>query len=258
MTMPPDKSEQDPRLATAWRDTSDELPPPPLDSTILAAAHLAVGSGPRDAEKPRAARRDARRWRIPLAAAASICVVALGVLLTRPEQRAVSTMSVNAPPSVPAPASAPVMEQAPERRDSAAPATKSAPPPASLAAGEKSAPTAKKRSNDLRELAAAPAAQEAAAPPPAVADKAELFKQSESRASASSSGNLADQDAARGAASDAAPVDAAAAIAHIRQLHQQGKLSQAAEELRALRAATPEADQQLPVELRAWAATIKP
>lgn len=257
MTMPPDKSEQDPRLAAAWRGTSDELPPAPLDSAILAAAHLAVGSGSRDAEKPGAARRDARRWRIPLAAAASICVVALGVLLTRPEQPAVSTMSVSAPPSVPTPASAPVMEQAPARRDAAAPAPASAPPPGSVAASEKSAPTAKKRSNDLRELAAAPAAQEAA-PPPAVADKAELFKQSESRAAASLSGNLADQDAARGAPSAAAPVDAAAAIAHIRQLHRQGKLAQAAEELRALRAATPAADQQLPVELRAWAATIKP
>ncbi len=254
MSMPPDKPEHDPHLAAAWHETSDELPPPPLDSTILAAAHRAVGSGPRDAGNPDAAVRDARRWRIPLAAAASICVVALGVLLTRPELPVVSTMSVSAPPSTSPPASAPVIAQAPARRDEAAPAVDSASPPATLAA-------AKKRSSELREYAAAPAAraaQEAVAPLPVVADKAELFKQSESRVSANAIGNLADQDSARGAAGVAAPVDAAAAIAHIRQLHQQGKLAQAAQALRALRAATPEADQQLPVELRAWAATVNP
>jgi hypothetical protein len=123
MTMPPDKSEADPRVAAAWHDTSDELPPPPLDASILAAAHRAVGSGPRDAHKPDAALRDARRWRIPLAAAASICVVALGILLTRPEQPIVSTVSMNAPP--PTPTSRPA--QGPLRRDEAAPAAESVP-----------------------------------------------------------------------------------------------------------------------------------
>jgi hypothetical protein len=47
-------------------------------------------------------------------------------------------------------------------------------------------------------------------------------------------------------------------IARIHKLHDEGKLADAANELRALRRANPEADSRLPPELRAWAATVKP
>ena len=250
MTLPPVKPEQDPQLAAAWSDASDELPPPPLDSTILAAAHRAVESGPRDAHRPDAARRDARRWRVPLAAAASICVVALGVLLTRPEQPVVSTMSVNAPPSTRvAPAAAP---SPPEQVTAPAPALAEAP----VRRSEVLQSAAKKRGDDRRELASESVARESADSP--VTDKAELFKQSESRVSSNLSGNVAERDAALGAAGAAAPGDAAAAIARIRRLHAEGKIASAAQELRALRLLDPDAERHLPVELRAWAATVKP
>jgi hypothetical protein len=271
MTLPPVKPEQDPQLAAAWRDASDELPPAPLDSTILAAAHRAVDSGPRDSQKPDVALRNARRWRIPLAAAASICVVALGILLTRPEQAVVSTLSVNAPPSTsaaPPPATSPTEQatapaaasaKAPARRNEATQTADGASASATLAAGENAQSAVKKTSDDRRELASAPAASVAReAEAPRVADKAELFKQSESRATASLSGAVVDQGVARGAAGAVVPVDAAAAIARIRQLHAEGKFAPAAQKLRALRVVDPEADQQLPVELRAWAATVKP
>lgn len=236
MNPSPDKHGEDPSMAAAWREMSDELPPPPLDARILAAAHRAVGSAPQTVGKPAAAARDARRWRIPLAAAASLCVVALGFLLTRPQQPVLSTASMNAPPSAPAPASAPAPMDAP------------------LVAREESAPTAKKRAPEIRD--------QAVVPPPSVADEAEQFKQADSRLSANAMGNLAERDAARNvgrsAAAVAAPTDTAAAIERIRQFHAHGKLARAAQALRALRLVDPEADRQLPVELRAWAATVKP
>ena len=48
---PPDSPERDPALERAWRAHSRETPSPELDRAILAAAHRAVGSGPRDAAK---------------------------------------------------------------------------------------------------------------------------------------------------------------------------------------------------------------
>lgn len=71
-------SEVDDKLDAAWRDASREGPPAALDDAIRAAARRAVGAGPSRA-------RHMRSW--PLAAAAVVSMLAIGIVqLTPPEQ----------------------------------------------------------------------------------------------------------------------------------------------------------------------------
>ena len=71
-------SEVDDKLDAAWRGASREGPPAALDDAIRAAARRAVGAGPSRA-------RHMRSW--PLAAAAVVTVLAIGIVqLTPPEQ----------------------------------------------------------------------------------------------------------------------------------------------------------------------------
>ena len=73
------ENERDPRIDAAWRDASREEPPAALDAAIRAAARRAVDAGPQRA-------RD-RHWWYPLAAAATVAVIAVGLLqITPPEQ----------------------------------------------------------------------------------------------------------------------------------------------------------------------------
>jgi len=71
---------RDPRFDEAWASVSDETPPPALDAAILAAARREVGAGPRDAGTAVAEATRPERWWFPLAAAATIGAIALGVL----------------------------------------------------------------------------------------------------------------------------------------------------------------------------------
>jgi hypothetical protein len=82
-----DSFERDPALERAWRAHSGEAPPPELDRAILAAAHRAVGSAPQDALKSAAEARRPQRWWMPLAAAATIGVVAIGILELTPQEQ---------------------------------------------------------------------------------------------------------------------------------------------------------------------------
>ena len=77
----------DPRLGAAWREYSHETPPAHLDQAIVAAAHRAVGSLPQDSVAPAATRP--QRWWMPLAAAAAIGAMAVGVLQVTPPQELV-------------------------------------------------------------------------------------------------------------------------------------------------------------------------
>ena len=52
--------------------------------------------------------------------------------------------------------------------------------------------------------------------------------------------------------------DADAWMARIRQLYDEGKLAEAEKELLASRAAVPDADRRLPLELQVWAKTVEP
>ena len=69
---------RDPRLDAAWRDASNEEPPPALDAAILAAARREVGAKPQSLSA-HAATHARRRW-WPLAAAATVAVIAIGVV----------------------------------------------------------------------------------------------------------------------------------------------------------------------------------
>jgi hypothetical protein len=150
-------NERDPELTKLYREHSREEPPPALDAAILAAAHRAVASAPRkagDATRP-------QRWWMPLAAAAAVGIVAIGVIQQMPKETALDATSVaTAPSSAPAPAPpaappppaqapAAAMEQRPVPADTGALAKKQKagdavatpppPPPPALTAAKPSA-----------------------------------------------------------------------------------------------------------------------
>ena len=97
----------DPAFDAAWRAASSETPPATLDAAILAAAHRAVDAGPRrvaEATRP-------ERWWWPLAAAATIGAIAVGILQVMPDrpdalegEPAIVSDMPSAPPFQPAPA----------------------------------------------------------------------------------------------------------------------------------------------------------
>jgi len=74
----------DPRVDRAWREASREEPPASIDAALIAAAHRDAGAGPRPvgAREARAARR--QWW--PLAAAATVAAIAVGVLQLAPRE----------------------------------------------------------------------------------------------------------------------------------------------------------------------------
>lgn len=73
------ETERDPALDAAWREASREEPPAALDDTIRAAARREVQAAPR--------RTRDKHWWYPVAAAATVAVIAIGLLqLTPPEQ----------------------------------------------------------------------------------------------------------------------------------------------------------------------------
>ena len=129
--MTDDRDVDDPALGALLRAHSQETPPPGVDAAILAAAHCAVASAPHAAD--RAPSTPAWRWWMPLAAAATIAVVAIGVLplaptdtdskrLAAPEKSTADAAATSPPPapaasSLARPALAPA---APSSRESAA------------------------------------------------------------------------------------------------------------------------------------------
>jgi len=99
MKPPTDHPERDPELSVAWREHSAEMPPARLDAAVLAAAHRAVGSSLRDAGKPAAEATSPQRWWMPLAAAATIGAVAVGILQTMQQESPVTAPSVSDMPA---------------------------------------------------------------------------------------------------------------------------------------------------------------
>jgi hypothetical protein len=73
-----DDPQRDPRFDAAWRSASSEEPPPALDAAILAAAHREAGAKPRSLSAQAAIQARRRWW--PLAAAATVAVIAIGVV----------------------------------------------------------------------------------------------------------------------------------------------------------------------------------
>ena len=268
--------ERDPALDAAWREASREEPPAALDEAIRAAARREPGEAPR--------RRRDKHWWYPLAAAATVAVIAIGLVqLTPPEQ--VAPIAVEKPTASPAAPREPVVMPAP-RSDAAvapaptapatAPVKKDAPAetPAraagTVAAFPQPAPRTKIETQPMDELARAepdaasgrraPPAPPAAAPPP----RGEPFPAAPSppvaaarrEEAAREERQVRVQTALAGSAGGEKPKQAGARsvedwIKLIRDLRAEGKLAEATKELAAFREAYGErADSLLPQDLR--------
>jgi hypothetical protein len=126
-------SERDPELEKLYREHSREEPSSALDAKILAAAHRAVDSGPR---KAGAEATRPQRWWMPLAAAAAIGVIAIGVVQQMPHETAIDpTWDTPHPSSLPPPGqkdsvTGPAPATQPPPISQPAPATQAPPSPA--------------------------------------------------------------------------------------------------------------------------------
>ena len=135
---------RDDAVARAWREHVRDTPPPALDDAIRAAARRAVGAKPR--EKAIVAEASSPwRWWMPLAAAATIGAVAIGVLQNMPQEALEPTVVSDA---VTAQRAAPVAPAVPMQ---AAPAKETAPPP-EAASAKKKASAAAAEQRDLTPL----------------------------------------------------------------------------------------------------------
>jgi Meckel syndrome type 1 protein len=278
MSTDPDR---DPALAALWREHSTEAPPPQIDAAILAAAHRAVASAPHRRERwlgPRA-----WRWWMPLAAAAVIAVVVVGV--KPPSQTLVDDAVQSATDMPSAPAEKPSAAPAPEPKVAAAPARE---PKVAAAPGERSAAAPKEeraksveprvaQSGGSERQQPAPAAPPApdtstsreraeldaehvqtfTAPPPArAAGLVAAPAQPASPAGAAAAGPSAAPAAPTAPAARADQATALSAedwIARIRALRARSAQDEALHELARFRAAYPDADARLPSDLREWA-----
>lgn len=247
------------RAYHAASELLDEAPAPQSRAAILAAAARASGAGPQPV-------RRAPRWRLPLAAAASVLVGAIAILLATQVERSSpggeAEVVAAAPPgpksapadaavdAAPAPAS---VALAPAAREAAAPVQsrrdrEAAAPAPPLPAAPTSKGEASERGEPAeRPLAAATesAASKPAAPaPPAAAESREAVP---SRAQADAQSPAAAKLAARGAGVAGAPAaefpwraTSAAWIEKIVSLRGEGRHGEADAELAALRVRHPD------------------
>jgi hypothetical protein len=275
------------RIDAAWRAASREVPPPALDDAIRAAARREVGAGPQPAESTVPEATSPERWWWPLAAAATIGAIALGLLqiVGTPgdgEPGGGPAVVSDMPEGTRAPAS-PQPDAALRREDAAA---KTVPKPAAETA------TPPMRAREARPEPPMPGRVESPVPPPAAAPPATVPVESidaapparlsgavePSTAAMATPQGPAAGDAQRGAARapvmardaaspaarpTAAPAPRAEArgevplpvtewIARIRRLRDEGRIDEAAKELAAFRAAHADHQTLLPPDLRDW------
>jgi len=273
---------RDPAL-DAWLGAhSSDTPPAHLDAAILAAAHRAVGSGPRPARATHA-----WRWWMPLAAAAVIGVMVVGVLPLAPSivNEPASTIS-----DVPAGASS-VPEEGPHADafrppvapNNRAPLVPASPPPSPAARPDSETPSRapakvtkpvpkverpgavpaeraqERKAADETSTARNRLGSEAGAlrPPPGPSAAAAADG---NPASAPSFARRPESPPAQGAPS-ADSLDASAARPHtvdewigrLRALRARGDIPEATRALADFRRAWPDADARLPADLREWA-----
>jgi hypothetical protein len=124
---------RDPRFDAAWRTASNEEPPATLDDAIRAAARREVSAGPQSI-KPRASSRSAlspQRWWAPLAAAATIGAIAVGVLqLASPDKVVAPAIDKAVVSDMPAPTASAVAPAPPSSVGATAPVPAITAPPA--------------------------------------------------------------------------------------------------------------------------------
>jgi hypothetical protein len=78
------ETERDREVDAAWRAVSREEPPPALDAAIRAQARRAIGTAPGGARR--------RYWSYPLAAAATVAALAIGIAQLTPPERVAPTL----------------------------------------------------------------------------------------------------------------------------------------------------------------------
>ena len=276
-----ERDPSDAALDRLLRAAPSASPPAELDAAILAAAHRAVASTPREARSAEAT-RPWRRW-MPLAAAAAIGAVAIGVLQLIPSEHesvpavvsdmpaATSPQATVAPPPSPAP---PIQMQQPDTPKITAetPALRPSPPVRRKASEPAGAPEPfpADRASPAQAPASPPPVQESApvSPPPAPAAAARSAPadarnaESARRDAAQSATGAVDRAAAPALAKSAVKDESQARradefVARIRRLRSEGKMEEAAQELAAFRTAFADADARLPSDLREWAASVK-
>ncbi len=269
-----ERDPSDPALDRLLRADADASPSAKLDAAILAAAHRAVLGAPRDARSAEATRP--WRWWMPLAAAAAIGAVAIGVLQLIPSgheslPNVVSDMPATTPQVsvTPAPSPAPAppiqMQQPGTPKITAeAPAPRSSAPVRRKASEPAAAPEPfpANRAPPAQESAQAPATPPAPAAAARAAPADAMNAESTRRDAAQSAAGAVDR-AAAGALAKSAIKDRSEVfradefVARIRRLRSEGKMEEAAQELAAFRAAFADADARLPSDLREWAASVK-
>jgi hypothetical protein len=142
---------RDRELEKAYREASDEAPPPELDARILAAAHRAVGAKPQPATK---APGWLDRYRVPLSIAATVVLATTLTVMVRDEsERGADGVPVLSAPTRATPSSAPP-----------AVTPSPAPPPAAPRAVEalKAAPSGASTANEQKARADVPRTPDAA------------------------------------------------------------------------------------------------
>ena len=125
------ESWRDDAVARAWRENVREAPPAAVDDAIRAAAHRAVGAKPQ-AKARVAEAREPWRWWMPLAAAATIGAIAIGVIQNLPQDALEPTVVSDATPAQRkvAPSAAEVAAPEVKQKVVPAPAPVESPPPA--------------------------------------------------------------------------------------------------------------------------------
>lgn len=216
-----DERVTDATVDAAWRQVGGEQPPAEVDAAILAAARAAV----RRDTKERLPARPPRRWANwqPLAAAAGVIGLSFLLVQLLPREH------VARPPANQGAQRAPAAESAPTT-------TAPAPSPGAVPPSRVEVP------------ASPPAAS-------AASDAASIM--SVEREAAAGAAPRAAREAAAKQSVAARPVSPEAWASRIAALHDAGDLATAEAELRAFRAAYPDADNYLPEAVQAWAASVE-
>ena len=249
-----DRDHVDPAIDALLRAYSAETPTAEIDATILAAAHRAVGSGPREGLTSAEATRPWRWW-MPLAAAATIGAITIGVLQLAPkEPETTPTIVSDTPATVAVPAQpAPAPAAPAEEKDKVEAPSAATEAPRAKVRSDRAAQAPTARAEAERAPAPAPEPFPAANDKPArevggnAAGAVQRFEAAPAAPAAMAKSALADMNAR----------SPAEWVERIRSLVTEGKLGEAAKELVAFRAAYVDADARLPAELQSWAATVK-
>lgn len=228
----------DAAVDAAWRQAASEQPPAEIDAAILATARAAV----RRDTKERLPARPPRRWVNwqPIAAAAGVIGLSFLLVQLLPREH------VAHPPANQGAQRAPAAESAPT---TTAPApSPGAVPPSRVE--EAASPLATPPPAEVRPSVLPPTAPAASA----ASDAASIVSE-EREASAGVAPRAAAEAAAKQSVA-ARPVSPEAWASRIAALHDAGDLAAAEAELRAFRAADPDADGYLPEALRVWADSV--